>query len=101
MKNILKWTSLVFAIIVVGFSLYALVSTVTMGDWQWQWPDMMPLLIVSFVVIPSGAIFLCIGAFKRSRTLLIVGAIIFIFGVAILIFTYIMSSDYARRRFSQ
>jgi hypothetical protein len=100
MKSILKWASLIFAIIVVGFSIYALISAVGMKEESWHHPDFIPLVMVSFVVIPVGAIFLCVGAFKHNKTVIIVGAIIFIFGVACLIFTYKMGVTHMERSLS-
>lgn len=93
MKIVLKWSSLLFAILAVTAAVYILVSAIDMLPTAADKANFMPdnsvdaiaLLIASSVFIGSGPVSLSVGAFRRNKTLSIVGAVVLVFGV-ILIF---------------
>lgn len=92
MKRVLKWSSLPFAILAVTVAVVFLVSAIGMLPTDADRTDFMPhshvgaisLLIASTVFIGSGPVMLSAGAFKGSRTLSIIGAVVFVFGVVLL-----------------
>lgn len=89
MKSALKWSSLPFAILAVTAAVYILVSAINMFPTAADKANFMPdnsvdaiaLLIASSVFIGSGPVSLSVGAFRKNKTLSIIGAVILVFGV--------------------
>jgi len=100
MKAILKWVLLVVTILIVGFSMYAIISIAGLQREPWIHPDIMPIVMVLFAAISGGSIFLCVGAFKRSKTLAIIGVVIFACVVVFAIITYRIGSAYYESYFN-
>lgn len=108
MKSVLKWSSLPFAILAVTVAVYILVSAIGMFPTDADKANFMPdnsvdamaLLIASSVFIGSGPVSLSIGAFRRNRTLPIIGAVVFVFGVILFFVSLTININHINRLMS-
>lgn len=84
MKKIYPWLSFMLAVVVCVVAIYGAVSFADMWGDDMAYSGATALGIAALVAAAVGSILLCVGAFRKSKTLGIMGSILLVGGIILL-----------------